>query len=186
MSDFPSHPLVLELAAGRPIIDPLRRSARASRLIVDPDGSTEAVLVALARRLYPEVDLSRNIVFWKDKNWQNETPENVTLTPAAATRAKSPYQALSGTPEYHRAYRQANKAKFREYTARYNTKLKVARIAVISANMHALPSDSFAARLQERLEAIIASPSPSTPLLEQLADARQELETGQISPPDIS
>jgi hypothetical protein len=113
-----THPRVLELAAGRTIINPptIRSDSwRNSRLFVNPDGSVQRVLDVLATSL----GYDGGKAYWKDRDWTNETPENVGFAAAPAPRRKSAYGIPAGTPEYHRAYRAANKERFTTYAAKH-------------------------------------------------------------------
>lgn len=90
-----------------------------SRLVEVEQGKTMPLLEMIAQAKFVEWDPSEYMAFWKDKNSENETWDNVELTHKwGATRRESTrtqYGAPAGTPAYYREYRKQNKEKFKKY-----------------------------------------------------------------------
>jgi hypothetical protein len=88
-----------------------RRAYTMSRLAVLKDGTTMPVLRILAREKFEEWDEKEVFPFWVDRDWTNETLENVGLCPVLdkdAKRLASSYGVPAGTKEYSKRWRAAN------------------------------------------------------------------------------
>lgn len=177
MSDFPTHPMVLELAAGRPIIDPpqKRTSWYTTRLFVNVDGTTSRVLDALAERLYPDLNPRTYRAIWKDMDWRNETPENVGTSSEPGERRRSAFGVPAGTRDYWKAYRAANRAKVREYQAKSIQKRRAAVAAAREKQANEISDSPFAAQMGERLAEILANLPSGQSAVEALTNARASL-----------
>lgn len=166
-----THPYVVDLAGGRPIIEPKspRRSWFNSRRFVNADGTFEPVLFALATRLYPDIDMSKHKPFWKDCNWSNETPENVgVLTQAESRVMKNSIGLPSGSPAYYAAYRKAHPERFKQYARAYRSRRHAEaeeRARELKEKLAAEEADRVpdprVAEMQRRLEELLSG-TPTT------------------------
>ena len=134
---MPTEPFVLELA--REFLEPLSRRStfRSSRLAVLHDGSTTPVLELLARRKFPSGWSEEQFPFWLDGDRTNETLENVGLATRASTgrsgRQRSALGVPSGTKEYMRRWREANRERVHASQNRYTEKRRNVLAAVEAA-----------------------------------------------------
>lgn len=113
-----------------------RGSWNRSREIVRlEEGATEiqksTVLHFLATLKFPEGIPEGKEPFWKDKNWQNESLENVDLMtragaeiPGKVRESEIPFP--SGSREYQAEYRKRHPEKFREANRKYQKKAREA------------------------------------------------------------
>lgn len=122
---------VLRVIAGRQLLDPPNRRLQwtASRLVVVEPGKTMPLLELIAHAKFVEWDAKEYYAFWKDKDWTNESWENVEITTRAGHGGRqrqhrsNPYGFPAGTPEYMRAYRKANIQRFRNYQKAHRQKI---------------------------------------------------------------
>jgi hypothetical protein len=123
-----SDPVVFTLVRDRKILDAptKRRTWENSRLVVQEDGSTVPVLVLLANHVFGPWDPQTHYPVWKDKDYCNESPENVQLVEKSqfGPRRKNPYGVPAGTREYWRKYREANRARLREVQQQHYARRK--------------------------------------------------------------
>jgi hypothetical protein len=75
------------------------------------------LLWLLAERKFGPWDPKEFLIFWKDKDPGNESFENVERTPTSVERKPrvTQFGVPSGSPEYMKAYRNANRDKVRGY-----------------------------------------------------------------------
>jgi len=154
---------------------------------VKASGELVSVLFLLAHVKYGPYDDDLYLCYWKDKNWRNESFDNVCVArrrrmgPGAHTHS---YGFPSSTPEYRRAYYNANKDKFKANQLRWRLKSKT-RIEALEAELReaklllagVTPADPdlerefmdnlFAPRNAERA-------SPSTPLIAPFDETEAE------------
>lgn len=104
---------------GLELFDPpsWRKQWTASRIVRTREGFTLPLLWFLAERKFGAWDPKEWIMYWKDKDAQNESLENVERTKAKTERQTrvNPFGAPSGSPEYMKAYREQNRDKVRAY-----------------------------------------------------------------------
>jgi hypothetical protein len=155
------------------VLEPVsrRRTWTTSRLGVRRDGSVEPVLLLLARLKYGTWDPEVQYPYWRDKNWQNETWENVVLADMQARRrhtSMNPYGVPSNTPEYWVRYRERNAEKLREYhRKRYERNRKALATVQQLQAQGILPSNA--------LEGLPQDPSPKRRLGDLLAQGPEVL-----------
>jgi hypothetical protein len=85
------------------------------------DGRFSTVLSLLGTTLYPDINENDWVVFWKDADWEHESWDNIDITPRQKSHLKRRMSSLgvpSGTPEYHRRYREANKETVKQWNKR--------------------------------------------------------------------
>jgi hypothetical protein len=113
------------------LLGPMSRRSQwtKSRLVVLEDGTTMPVLQVLAREKFGTWDEKEKRPFWKDKDWTNETVDNVELVEVTehrhAGRAKSQFGVPSNTKAYHKKWREANPKRTREASRRYHERQKL-------------------------------------------------------------
>src|SRR5215204_3459692 len=94
-----------------------------SRLVIidGPSGPVPVpILWLLAREAYPDWDQKTHTPVWSDKDWMNESVENVSLVEKGmGERVPSVLGLPAGSPEYYKAYRAKNKEKYRAYQREY-------------------------------------------------------------------
>lgn len=116
----PLPPVLSILAQFSTISDPVNRRAgwTSSRIGIYPDGTLLPILHALAFEKYGPFSTHVFMPYWKDKNWANETWDNIELCERAIGNGmphRNPYNVPAGTKEYWRAYRAVKRDKIREY-----------------------------------------------------------------------
>jgi len=106
------------LAKFRDVFDPVskRRDWYNSRLVLLDDGTTRPVLHVLAEERFGPLG-SRWKPYWVDKDWTNETMDNVAVSDMQVEETKrvTKYGVPAGTPEYYRKYRAENGEERRRY-----------------------------------------------------------------------
>jgi hypothetical protein len=102
------------------------------------DGTTVPLLYILAAHKFGAFDPKEKMPYWGDKMCTNESLDNVELLPMNPDRRprQNSYGVPSGTPEYLKRYRAANKDKMKTYHQRYYRKMR----EVYEAALHAAPS----------------------------------------------
>lgn len=113
-------PISIILSQFKTISDPVNRRAgwTSSRIGIYPDGTTLPILHALAFEKYGPFNTHVFMPFWKDKNWANESWDNIELCERALGNTpphRNPYGFPAGTKEYWREYRNRKREKIREY-----------------------------------------------------------------------
>lgn len=106
------------------LINPLTRknSRVASRIAVLKDGRTVPVLRLFAAHLKGGSVPQDAVPYWLDGDYENEELSNVgfaTKPKASPFKKKSPYSAPSGTLEYMREWRAANRERVRAAQKRF-------------------------------------------------------------------
>jgi hypothetical protein len=119
------------LDAAREFLEPVgKRSAyTASRLAVMPDGSTEPVLLLLAKQKFGTW-AENQFPFWIDGDLRNEVLSNVDLATRPARKEsvrpiKNRFGAPAGSREYMQRWREANRESVRASQRRYAARRKV-------------------------------------------------------------
>lgn len=103
-----------------------------SRVCITLSGDYSTTLIVLANAVYPGYNDRDHVAFWKDGDWKNETWDNigVALLRSHGIRRKSSLGIPSGTAEYHRVYRERNKALIaesnRKASRKYQAKVRAA------------------------------------------------------------
>jgi hypothetical protein len=109
-------------------------------------------LYFLAAHKFGAFDPKDTMPFWADKRFTNESLENVSITKLSSERRprKNTYGVPSGTPEYLKRYRDANKDRVKKYHQTYYRKMRSAYLAAQSAEPSTTPilDNSFAKLLE--------------------------------------
>ncbi len=138
--------------------------------VVGAEIETSTVLEVLAKARFPEGwDPERQKPYWIDKNWENETVENVGLVTLSGVQesvgrpAVLGIQAPSGSKEYQKQYREMNREKYRLANKKYQEKVRAAYKAArkkgepaVGSHEPAPAADSYTSEMQTRLERILA------------------------------
>lgn len=111
---------VRNVVNGRKLFAPItkRRPWTTSRLVDVGEGRTQPLLELIAQAKFVEYDPKEYMAYWKDRNWKNETWDNVEICSKTAARpsaGRSAYGFPAGTPEYYKAYRAKNKDRLYQY-----------------------------------------------------------------------
>lgn len=130
------------------------------------------VLQILAEHKFPKPWEEGKEPYWLDKDWTNEKLENVgMMTRAGVSTAAGPTHRVSalglptGSKEYQKAYRDANRDKFRTASKKYQQKCRAAlrekrKLEELEARGGpAAPAplvDTATAEMQEKLNSILA------------------------------
>lgn len=148
----------------RVIMPATRRNAwTRSRLVALPDGPVP-LLYLLATAKFGQWDPKEKFPYWKDRNWTNESIENVALMDeTVSTGAKgrmSQFGVPSGTKEYRKLYREKHKERLNTYQrTRYKGMMELKRKYVTGEITHKMKmpepvENSMGSRLDEILSAV--------------------------------
>jgi len=136
---------VLNWIEGRPLLDPpiLRQTWCNSRLVVQEDGSPIPLLHLIAERKFGPWDPRTHYPVWCDKDWTNESEDNVKLVEkfAQGSVQRNTTGHPAGSPGYHKAYRALHPEKVKEWSATNSARRKADR-----AEMRALKEENKALR----------------------------------------
>ena len=117
---------LLEMIGDKPIqpVGSKTRGFYGGRRFLEPDGSWITLLELMATvKFGSEYDRENQRAYWKDKNPENETFENVGLVTLKYGRQPSPIGVPAGTAEYQREWQKRNREKIREAQKRYRQKI---------------------------------------------------------------
>jgi len=116
MTFFMTDDDVLKLIADRPVREPLGKAKQWTRSrLVTTDVGDIPLLYLIAKEVFGDLLTDDVIPYWRDKDWTNESMDNVALMKLPSAKVKSKYGAPAGSPEYQRMYRQEHKAKLNAY-----------------------------------------------------------------------
>jgi hypothetical protein len=119
-------PEVVALIDGRPMLPPprLRRTWVNSRLVGQDDGSTIPLVILIAEKKFGPWDPKAFYAVWKDKDWCNESMDNVILVAKSISHEprRNPYGVPAGSPEYYKLYRRDHPEKVKEWQKKAYTK----------------------------------------------------------------
>lgn len=157
---------VEQLINGRQVVEPTSYAKRttASRLVVTDSGPIP-LLWLMAEKKFGPFDPKTNMVYWVDRDCQNESLDNVGIIPLSSNPEprKSKYGIPAGTAEYYKRYRKANPQKRKEYQrSRYQRMRDAEKQARLERDLRAGVPPVQEAVLADKLFSIIGAPEDVT------------------------
>lgn len=159
---FDTHPEVVALVAGAEVVLPpsTRSPWTRSRIVLLPEGPVP-LLAMIAMKKFGQWNAVEQFPYWKDKNWTNESLDNVEMTDTDQMLNRqtkvSQFGIPSGTAEYARKYRDKHRERLNNYQkTRYKAMADVKkRYASGELTLHTHIPEPMTQRLASSLDEIL-------------------------------
>lgn len=114
---FRPEPNVVEFIGDREtrVPEKKRKLWTRSREVKVSETEWRPLLVLMAYHQVPEFDEKTMEAYWRDREWTNESFDNVAIRMLEPEREAKPGRLRSGTAEYHKQWREKNKDRLRLY-----------------------------------------------------------------------